>query len=88
MAPEDANKVNSIVYLISAFVSPLFGLMIDKTGRNLFWVFLSINVTVVAHMLLAFTQINPYYAMVSMHLHYYNIYFMFSALLKKVIVKI
>lgn len=70
MAPEDANKVNSIVYLISAFVSPLFGLMIDKTGRNLFWVFLSINVTVVAHMLLAFTQINPYYAMVTMGLSY------------------
>lgn len=31
---EDANYVESLVYLISAIPSPLFGFVIDKTGRN------------------------------------------------------
>lgn len=62
--PQDANFVNSLVYIISAAASPLFGFVIDKTGRNVFWVFVSVTTTIVAHSLLAFTQLNPYLCMV------------------------
>lgn len=62
---EDANSVNSIVYIISAVASPAFGFVIDKFGKNVMWVFLSVAVTIGAHSMLAFTFINPYVAMVS-----------------------
>lgn len=64
LEPEDANFVNSLVYIISAAASPLFGFIIDKTGRNVFWVFVSVICTIIAHSLLAFTMINPYICMV------------------------
>lgn len=32
-----ANILNSLVYLISAGVSPFIGFLVDKTGFNLFW---------------------------------------------------
>ncbi|KAG4066419.1 hypothetical protein HA402_007055 [Bradysia odoriphaga] len=67
---EDANTVNSIIYIISAVASPVFGLVIDKTGRNVLWVFLSVSVTIAAHSLLAFTFANPYFGMVIMGLAY------------------
>lgn len=30
--------INSIVYVISAPMSPVFGLLVDKTGKNIIWV--------------------------------------------------
>lgn len=63
-SPDAAGFINGVIYIISAFCAPLLGLVIDKTGRNLFWVFLSILGTLVSHMFLAFTFINPYVAMV------------------------
>ena len=62
--------MNSILYVISAIASPAFGLLVDKTGRNIFWVFVSIVATLASHGLLAFTYLNPYIAMVSMGLAY------------------
>lgn len=64
LPPADANFVNSLVYIISAGASPLFGFVIDKTGRNVFWVFVSVMCTIFAQSLLAFTHINPYICMV------------------------
>ncbi|CAG9099040.1 unnamed protein product [Plutella xylostella] len=58
--PQDANTANSMVYFISAALSPFFGILIDKTGRNVMWVILSIISTIGAHFLLAFTFFNPY----------------------------
>ncbi|KAG8237883.1 hypothetical protein J437_LFUL017174, partial [Ladona fulva] len=69
-SPEHANQVNSIVYIISAFASPLLGLLVDKTGRNVFWVLISIIVTLGCHALLAFTFLNPFIAMCIMGLAY------------------
>lgn len=60
----EANVINGIIYSSGAFLAPLFGIIIDKTGRNLFWVFISIFGTLVAHLLLTFTYVNPYIAMV------------------------
>lgn len=63
--PQDANTVNSMVYLLSAALSPFFGILIDKTGRNVTWVILSIVTTIGSHFLLAFTFVNPYVGVVS-----------------------
>ncbi|XP_063696106.1 major facilitator superfamily domain-containing protein 1-like isoform X1 [Culicoides brevitarsis] len=68
--PEDANTVNSIVYIISAFASPALGFVIDKTGRNVMWVFLSIITTIIGHGILAFTFVNPYVGMITVGLSY------------------
>jgi len=65
-----ANAVDSILYVVSAFASPFFGFVVDRTGRNIFWVFLSILVTIGAHAMLAFSFINPYVPMVTMGLSY------------------
>lgn len=69
-SPPAANAVNSILYIVSAVASPLFGLLVDKTGRNIFWVFIAILVTIGAHALLAFTFLNPYIGMCTMGLSY------------------
>lgn len=63
-SPDAANFINGIIYIISAICAPGLGLVIDKTGRNLFWVFLSILGTLGSHMFLAFSFVNPYIAMV------------------------
>lgn len=62
--PETANIVNSMVYMLSAFLAPLMGLVIDKLGKNVTFVFGSLLVTIVGHMLLAFTFISPWFSMV------------------------
>lgn len=69
-SPEDANAVNSIVYIIAAVASPIFGFVIDKTGRNVMWVFMSIATTIGAHAILAFTFLNPYVGMTIMGVSY------------------
>ena len=61
---EDANTVNSIVYIVSAVASPIFGFVIDKLGKHVMWVFIAITATICAHSLLAFTFLNPYIGMV------------------------
>lgn len=55
----------SLVYIISAVASPVFGFLIDKSGKNIFWVCLGVLVTIGCHGLLAFTFVNPYVSMVS-----------------------
>ncbi|XP_023246010.1 major facilitator superfamily domain-containing protein 1 isoform X2 [Copidosoma floridanum] len=68
--PATANKVTSLVYSISAIASPIFGILIDKSGRNVLWVILSIIGTLIAHGLLAFTYSNPYVCMALLGLSY------------------
>ncbi|XP_051158231.1 major facilitator superfamily domain-containing protein 1-like isoform X2 [Leptopilina boulardi] len=68
--PSSANVVCSMLYSVSAIASPAFGLVIDKTGKNVLWVFLSIIGTIVAHGLLAFTFVSPYICMVILGLSY------------------
>lgn len=67
-SPSDASAINSIVYVISAVASPLFGFIIDKAGRNVSWILASVVTTIVAHSLLAFTFVNPYVGMVRNHI--------------------
>ncbi|XP_063376320.1 major facilitator superfamily domain-containing protein 1-like [Cydia fagiglandana] len=68
--PQDANTANSMVYLLSAALSPFFGVLIDKTGRNVMWVIISNVSTIGAHCLLAFTFFNPYIGVVLLGISY------------------
>eukprot|EP00095_Tigriopus_kingsejongensis_P003743 maker-scaffold1209_size55568-snap-gene-0.11 protein:Tk03743 transcript:maker-scaffold1209_size55568-snap-gene-0.11-mRNA-1 annotation:"hypothetical protein AaeL_AAEL006002" len=55
-----ANTINGMIYLISCFASPLFGMAIDRLGRNVLFVAISVVTTMVGHGLLALTFVNPY----------------------------
>ncbi|XP_054771784.2 major facilitator superfamily domain-containing protein 1-like [Lytechinus pictus] len=70
MSPTKANLVNSLVYFISAAASPFFGFIVDRTGKNIFWVALGIILTLVSHGALAFTFINPFATMTLMGIAY------------------
>ncbi|XP_023238248.1 major facilitator superfamily domain-containing protein 1-like [Centruroides sculpturatus] len=67
---EAANSLDSIVYIISAAASPVLGFIVDKLGYNLSWVLASVIITLSSHMLLAFTFLNPWVAMVIMGVGY------------------
>ncbi|XP_031842046.1 lysosomal dipeptide transporter MFSD1 isoform X2 [Nomia melanderi] len=68
--PSNANTVNSLVYSISAVASPILGYLVDRSGKNISWVFISILATIMAHGLLAFTYVDPYVCMILMGLAY------------------
>ncbi len=59
-----------MVYLISAFASPILGYLVDLVAFNTLWVVGAILVTISAHALMAFTFINPYVSMILMGLSY------------------
>ena len=48
--------LSGLIYLVSAPASPLLGLLMDKTGRNITWVILAILASIGCHSLLAFTR--------------------------------
>ncbi|XP_072033850.1 lysosomal dipeptide transporter MFSD1-like [Amphiura filiformis] len=62
-SPAEANAVNSLVYFISAGASPLFGFLVDRFGRNVYWLILGVILTLASHGLLAFTFLNPFVSM-------------------------
>lgn len=70
LTKKEANTVDSLVYLIAAVSSPVFGFIIDKLGRNVTWVFTATLTTIGAHALLTFTQLTPYVGMIIMGLSY------------------
>lgn len=65
-----ANSVTSLIYIISASTSPFMGFVVDKVGKNVTWIFISILTTMLVHSLLAFTTVNPYLCMICMGLSY------------------
>uniref|UniRef100_A0A8C4R5R2 Lysosomal dipeptide transporter MFSD1 n=1 Tax=Eptatretus burgeri TaxID=7764 RepID=A0A8C4R5R2_EPTBU len=68
--PAHASAVNSIVYILSAPLAPIFGFIVDIVGKNVMWVLLSVGTTLGSHCLLAFTFLNPWVAMVIMGCSY------------------
>lgn len=62
--------VLGLIYLLSAPASPLLGLLIDKTGRNILYVFLAIVFTLMGHVMLGYTFISPYVPVVIMGIAY------------------
>ena len=67
---QEANKIIGLIYLVSAPASPMLGLVIDKTGRNISWVFLSVLISIGCYALLNFTLLNPYIAVVILGVAY------------------
>ena len=63
--------MNSLVYFISAGASPLFGFLVDRLGRNVYWVIAGVVLTLASHATLAFTFWNPFIAMSIMGCAYY-----------------
>ncbi|KYB27225.1 major facilitator superfamily domain-containing protein 1 [Tribolium castaneum] len=70
MSKQEANTINSLIYLISGVASPLVGLFIDKVGKNILWIVVAISVTIGSHTLWAFTDVNAYVGMVILGLAY------------------
>ncbi|ESN93636.1 hypothetical protein HELRODRAFT_115505 [Helobdella robusta] len=70
MAHDEATLINSLVYIIAACASPVFGFCIDRVGRNIVWIFLGVFVTLCCHVTIAFTFIPPYYPVVLIGLSY------------------
>ncbi|XP_040284090.1 major facilitator superfamily domain-containing protein 1 isoform X1 [Bufo bufo] len=62
-SPVQAGAINSVVYIISAPLSPVFGFMVDRVGKNIIWVMCAVVTTLAAHLMLAFTLWNPWIAM-------------------------
>lgn len=60
-----ANFVNSLLYFIAAFLAPALGIVIDKFGKNVTFVFLSLLITILGHILLTLPNIDPIISMVS-----------------------
>lgn len=56
----------SLVYIISAVAAPVFGFLIDRTGRNIVWMSVGVFATLACHGTLCFTFINPYIPMVNL----------------------
>jgi hypothetical protein len=52
------------MYIISAVASRFLGHVVDEVGKNVFWVCLSVLVSIGCHALLAFTFMYPYIAVV------------------------
>ena len=67
---QESNKNIGVIYLISAPVSPVLGLLLDKVGKNITWVFLAVLISGGCHCLLAFTQVSPYLGMIVMGVAY------------------
>jgi len=67
---QQANKIIGLIYLVSAPASPLLGLVIDKTGRNISWVFLAVAISIGCYALLNFTSANPYIAIIILGVAY------------------
>jgi len=51
----EASALQGIPYAFSAVASPLLGIMIDKTGRNVTFITLACFITLISHALFAFT---------------------------------
>lgn len=70
LSPAWSNACNSLVYFMSAILSPLLGYVVDRTGRNLYWLMGSITATIIAHALLAFLFVHPVVPLVLMGISY------------------
>ncbi|KAI3390025.1 hypothetical protein SNEBB_001147 [Seison nebaliae] len=55
LTPNEANVANSLIYLIASFTSPMFGLIIDRTGKNVSWITVALILAIITHILFAFT---------------------------------
>ncbi|RWS31064.1 major facilitator superfamily domain-containing protein 1-like isoform X3, partial [Leptotrombidium deliense] len=67
---DDANTIDGFAYLMSAIMSPILGLLVDLTGRNLLWIFSSTLILLASHVVFTFTTWNPWFPVVLLGLGY------------------
>ncbi|KAF6026845.1 MFSD1 [Bugula neritina] len=65
-----AGIANSLVYILSAACSPVIGFLIDKSGKNIFWVMAGTLLTLGCHALFAFTFATPFLPTIIMGVAY------------------
>ncbi|XP_046853367.1 major facilitator superfamily domain-containing protein 1-like [Xenia sp. Carnegie-2017] len=70
MTPALARIVTSIIFIVSACASPFFGILVDRFGRNIFWIIFGVLMTLGCHMYMAFTFWQPFVSMVTMGISY------------------
>ena len=70
LTAQEASICNSLVYLISAGASPVFGFVVDRAGFSLTWLLLAIFATLGSHTLLGLTFLNPFVAISIMGVSY------------------
>ena len=59
-----------LMYLMSAFIAPVIGHLIDRMGRNISFVLAAVLITRLSHCILGFTAVNPYFGIVPMGVGY------------------
>ena len=69
----NADLINSIIYIISGISSPFIGLIIGKIGGNIYFVLIGAITTLIAHLALTFTLLNPWYFIVLIAISYSTI---------------
>lgn len=68
--PSRADTVDSVIYMISAILSPFIGLTVDKIGRNLVFLLIAGLLVMVSHMTMALTVINLWIPMIALGIGY------------------
>ncbi|XP_034482411.1 major facilitator superfamily domain-containing protein 1-like [Drosophila innubila] len=66
----EAETLVWLAFSIMTMFPPIFGFIIDKLGRNLIWIFSATATTIVAFLLLFFTELSPYKTILKMALFY------------------
>ncbi|XP_052215175.1 major facilitator superfamily domain-containing protein 1-like isoform X1 [Dreissena polymorpha] len=67
---DQADNINSMVYLLATITMPIFGLAIDKVGKNMSWMLSGIILSLGSHVLLAFTYTEPYICVIMLGIGY------------------
>lgn len=65
-----ANQLNSMAFTIATFACPFFGILVDKTGKIVMWIFFSAFSVLIGHSLLILPYVNPYISMSFMGVGY------------------
>lgn len=50
----------SLFFFITVITSPIFGILVDRTGYNTLWAIVSLILAIISHCLLMFTFINSF----------------------------
>lgn len=66
----EANAADSIVYVMSAVLSPFIGYTVDKTGRNLIFLLAASVIVMFSHLAMALTFINLWIPMIGLGFGY------------------
>ena len=86
-SPSIASLQQSLFFFITVVTSPLFGILVDKTGYNIIWVIFSNVLAIGSHVLLMFSFFNSFVATIllgtSLSLLATSLWPMVSLLVKK-----